>query len=131
MEVVEVDSASSEIDFCEKLDQLCEYYMAMGVSFDEFWHGDYCRLKYYEKAYFHNLDKRNYEIWLQGAVFYKAIDVALAQGFGGNERAKYPTYNEFIGKSETDGMSDEELWQYIQQQLEDEAKRYEQTHRSN
>ena len=131
MEGSELDSQPSEqIDFCDKLDKLCEYFMAMGVSYEEFWFGDYCKLKYYEQAYFHQLEKRNYDVWLQGALFYKALEVALARGFGGDKSVKYPTYEEFIGKSKMEEMTQEELWAFIQKQLEDEAKLYAQNHRS-
>ena len=133
MEGVEVDSASSEdkqSDFIEWLDKLCEYYMAMGVSFDEFWHGDYCRLKFYEQAYFNKLKKRDYDFWLQGAYFYQAVSVALAKGFGGNKSVEYPKQPFGYEKPEED-MSQDELLAYIQQQLEAEAEAYKRNHRSN
>lgn len=125
MEGNEVNSKpSKQADFCEWLEQLCEYYMAMGVSFDEFWYGDYCKLKFYEKKHSHDLERRNYNAWLQGALFYRAIEVALARGFGGDRNAKYPTYNEFVGRDPVEEMSQEELWAYIQSQLEEDARSY-------
>ena len=131
MEGQEVSSSpSKEIDYCERLDKLCEYYMAMGVSFEEFWYGDYCRLKYYEQAYFNQLQRRDYDQWLLGAYFYRAISVALAQGFGGNQRVEYPKQPFGYEKPE-EQMSQEELLAYIQKQLEAEAAAYSRNHRSD
>ena len=111
------------------LEKLCEYYMAMGVSFDEFWYGDYCRLKFYEKAYTNRLKKRDYDMWLQGAYVYQALTVALARGFGGDKRAEYPKQPFGYEKPE-EQMSQEEILAYIQKQLEDEARSFADKHRS-
>ena len=51
--------------------------MAMGVSYDEFWNGDYTKLKYYVEAYKQRLKDRNTELWLQGVYVYEAVNVAL------------------------------------------------------
>ena len=56
---------------------MCPKFMAMGVSYDEFWNGDYTRLKYYEEAYKQKLKDRNTELWLQGVYVYEAVSVAL------------------------------------------------------
>lgn len=127
MENGEVKSPLSNLT--DWLEKLCEYYMAMGVSFEEFWYGDYCRLKFYEQAYFNRLKKRDYDLWLEGAYFYQAISVALARGFGGDKRAEYPKQPFGYEKPE-EQMSQEELLAYIQQQLEEEARNYANTHRS-
>ena len=113
----------------EKLEKFCEYYMAMGVSFEEFWHGDYCRLKFYEKAYYNKLKKRDYDAWIFGAYFYQAVSVALARGFGGDNRAEYPKQPFGYEKPE-EQMSQKELRAYIRQQLEEEARAYAENHRS-
>ena len=131
MENGEVSSSLSKhkTTLSEWLGSLCEYYMAMGVSFDEFWYGDYCRLKFYEQAYLNRLQKRDYDQWLLGAYFYKAISVALAQGFGGDQRAEYPKQPFGYEKPE-EQMSQEELLAHIQEQLEREAEAYARNHRS-
>lgn len=133
MENDEVAPSLSEknISLSERLDKLCEYYMAMGVSFEEFWYGDYCRLKFYEQAYYNKLKKRDYDAWIQGAYFYHAVTVALARGFGGDKKAEYPKqpfgYEE---EKPEEYMSQQELRAYIRQQLEEEARAYARNHRS-
>lgn len=116
-EVTAPRKPSGDYNLSEHLDKLCEYYMAMGVPYEEFWFGDYCKLKFYEQKYFHDLEKRNYEIWLQGACVYRAVSVALAQGFGNDRKAKYPTFDEFMGKNPEDGMSEEEMLAFVADQL--------------
>lgn len=63
------------------LDKLCPYYMMIGVSYDEFWNGDYTRLKYYEECHRLEIEKRNQELWLQGLYNYAALTTALANAF--------------------------------------------------
>ena len=132
MEGDEVKPSSSDkkiVNLSEWLEKLCEYYMAMGVSFEDFWYGDYCRLKFYEKAYFNRLKKRDYDMWLMGAYAYQAVSIALARGFGGDKRAEYPKQPFGYEKPE-EQMSQEELLAYIQKQLEEQAAAYARNHRS-
>lgn len=51
----------------------CPRYMNMGVSYDEYWHGDYTKLPYYRKAYEQRRDEINQQLWLQGLYFLRAI----------------------------------------------------------
>lgn len=70
------------------LDRACSYYMAIGVSYDDFWNGDYTRLKYELEAYRLKQEERNHELWLQGYYVYEATSVALANAF--REKGKPP-----------------------------------------
>jgi hypothetical protein len=57
--------------------------MAMGMSYHEFWHGDYTQWKFIEEEYQIRKKEENEMIWLQGAYFYNAISAALANAFRG------------------------------------------------
>lgn len=59
------------------LDRVCAYYMAIGVSFDEFWNGDYTQLKYRIEANRLMLEERNREMWIQGMYVYDAVTTAM------------------------------------------------------
>lgn len=59
------------------LDKICPYYMMYGMSYDEFWNGDYTKLKYYAEKHQLEIEKRNEEMWMQGFYFYEGLDVAL------------------------------------------------------
>ena len=55
--------------------------MAMGMSYDEFWHGDFTRWKYYEETYLLKRKQQNEMLWLQGAYVYDAFNAVLANAF--------------------------------------------------
>lgn len=49
------------------------YYLAIGMTYDQFWNDD-CELAvFYRKAAEIKKDLKNQEAWLQGAYFYEAI----------------------------------------------------------
>lgn len=52
----------------------CPYYMNMGVSYDEYWHGDYTKLPYYRKAYALKQKETNQKLWMQGVYFFLALE---------------------------------------------------------
>ena len=64
-----------------------------GMAVKDFWHEDpdlfwVYRFSFYEKM---RADKEydNFKLWLQGAYFYEAVSVALANSFG-KSKASYP-----------------------------------------
>ena len=61
------------LTFAELADELCPQYMSIGVSFQEYWHGDYTQLAYYAKAFEVQRERANYDAWLQGAYVYDAV----------------------------------------------------------
>ena len=64
------------LTFAELADELCPQYMSIGVSFQEYWHGDYTQLAYYAKAFEVQRERANYDAWLQGAYVYDAVCMA-------------------------------------------------------
>lgn len=86
----ENDEQGVEKSFSDVLDKLCAYYMALGVSADEFWNGDYTLLKYYVDKHRIAVEQQNEQLWLQGVYFYEAVSVALAQSFSKHANVKYP-----------------------------------------
>lgn len=53
--------------------------MAMGMTYEEYWDGDNDLCKYYRKAEEIRTERRNQELWLQGAYIYEALmDVSPA-----------------------------------------------------
>lgn len=61
----------------------------MGMSADEYWHGDPELTQAYALAYKIRKEERNWELWLQGLYIYHALCVALSNAFDKNSRAKY------------------------------------------
>lgn len=83
MERGEVEDAPEITTLEERLDDLCLYYMAMGVPYDVFWHGDYCCLKYYEETYLKIRKIHNEEAWMQGMYNFVAHKTSLDNAFRG------------------------------------------------
>lgn len=63
--------------------------MAIGMSYDEFWNGDYEAARMYREAYRLRADEANYQAWLHGRYIYEAIGawVPLQRAFS---KAKKP-----------------------------------------
>lgn len=81
----------SDFPISDMLDEACAYYMAMGVSYEEFWYGDYTRLKYYERAYDLKRKAKNEWLWLLGAYIDNAVATELAN-FGAKKGAQPRKY---------------------------------------
>ena len=70
------------------------YYLAMGMSYEEYWHGQFYLVKSYQKAYELKQEIKDYDFWKQGLYFYEAlIDVSpILQAFAkkGTKPRPYP-----------------------------------------
>ena len=54
-------------------EEQCPVYMAMGMTYEQFWDGDPEMVKAYRKAYELRRKVENQRAWLQGMYFYDAI----------------------------------------------------------
>ena len=74
-------------------DKICPYFMAIGMSYQDFWEGDVDMCNYYLEAHKIKQREKNEELWLQGYYFYTALlDVApILQAFAkkGTKPSKY------------------------------------------
>lgn len=48
---------------------------------DEYWNGDPYLVGFYKKAHLLKVEKRNEELWWQGAYFYDAVSTAINNAF--------------------------------------------------
>ena len=67
------ESRPPSLRYGEKFEELCGYYMSIGMTYEDYWDGDNCKTKYYRKMDVLNKERRNYDLWLQGAYFYEAL----------------------------------------------------------
>lgn len=67
-----------QLTWVEFADQECAFYVAMGMTPDEFWNGDYSMLKFYRSGYEVKREIDNEKAWLQGLYFYDALCAALS-----------------------------------------------------
>jgi len=64
---------SSPLRYGEKFEELCGFYLSIGMSYHDYWDGDNCMTKYYRAKYKQDMERKNYFLWLQGAYVYEAI----------------------------------------------------------
>ena len=79
------------------LEELCPYYMALGVGVDEFWHGDYTNLRFYVDAHELYREQKNQEMYMQGLYNYQAFQAVIGMfswGLGGKKGAKPEPYRD-------------------------------------
>lgn len=59
--------------YSDKFEELCGYYMSIGMTYEDYWDGDNCKTKYYRQMDELNKERRNADLWLLGAYFYEAL----------------------------------------------------------
>lgn len=85
---------NSNISLTEIFNENFPYYLAIGMNYDEFWHGKFDLVISYRKAYQLKQEIKDYDFWKQGLYFYEAlIDVSpILQAFAkkGTKPRPYP-----------------------------------------
>ena len=66
-------SSPSSFTYTERFYELFPYYLAIGMTPEQYWDGDCTLPKYFRKAEELRNEKRNQELWLQGMYIYEAI----------------------------------------------------------
>lgn len=69
----ERDSSLPFITYTERFYEQFPYYLAIGMTPEQYWDGDPALAKYYRKADELKLERANQELWLQGMYIYEAI----------------------------------------------------------
>lgn len=63
--------------FSEAFEKACPEYLAMGMTYAEFWDGDVEIAKFIRGAYQKRVDEQNYMLWLQGLYIYDALTAVM------------------------------------------------------
>ena len=66
------------------------FYLAIGMSYAEYWEGDPKLAQYYRKAYRIKQEEINNNAWLQGLYVYDAISTAIHNAMRGLSKQKPP-----------------------------------------
>lgn len=69
----ERDSSLPFFTYTEQFYEQFPYYLAIGMTPEQYWDGDPALAKYYRKADEIRLERHNQEKWLQGMYIYEAI----------------------------------------------------------
>lgn len=91
-----------ERTFGDYLDELCAYYMAIGMPWDVFMYGERAAFDDYVLAYEYKRVQTNNNLHLQGYYDYMAVSCALSSAFAekGKKGTAYPTYPVAITETE-------------------------------
>ena len=102
-----VDDASSLFQinpkkktWAETFDELLPYYLSLGMSPDEYWHGDPWLVQVYLEAQKHKRQRESEAMWLNGLYIESAFGVVLARAFGDKNAAYLPEPINVIPKTE-------------------------------
>ena len=99
----------------EVFEECFPFYLAIGMSYAEYWTGDSSLVRYYRKAYQIKQEEINNTAWLQGLYFYDAISCALHNALRGMGKNKPPVQNyakkpyEFKNKVKTEAEKAREV----------------------
>ena len=66
-------SSLSSFTYTKQFYELFPYYLAIGMTPEQYWEGDCTLTKYYRKAEELRNERRNQELWLQGMYIYEAL----------------------------------------------------------
>ena len=61
------------LTYTEQFYEVFPYYLSIGMTYEQFWEGDPCLVKYYRQAEEIRVEKKNRELWLQGLYVYEAM----------------------------------------------------------
>ena len=67
------DQYAPLITYTQRFYEAFPYYIAIGMTPEQYWDGDPELVKYYRKAEEIRNEKRNQELWLQGMYIYEAL----------------------------------------------------------
>lgn len=99
----------------EIFEECFPFYLAIGMSYAEYWEGDSKLAQYYRKAYRIKQDEINNNAWLQGMYIYDAVSTALHNALRGMGKSKPPARDyakqpyEFNNKVKTDAEKAKEV----------------------
>ena len=65
----------------ELFDKYCPVYMAYGMTYDEYWHGDPRMVEAFREAHLLRLKEQNMMAYYSGVYTYRAFETVLANAF--------------------------------------------------
>lgn len=89
-ELLNEETTTHEKTYTEVFEECFPFYLAIGLSYAEYWEGDPKLTQYYRKAYRIKQDEINNNAWLQGMYVYDAISTALHNALRGMGKSKPP-----------------------------------------
>lgn len=111
----EEEPEDEEMSYGEICEHHCSYYLSLGMSYEDYWYGDACLVRYYREVDQITTNKMNTENWLLGLYIEKAVGVAIAKAFG--EDVDYPAEPFPLTKEEADERLEQARIERMQSQI--------------
>lgn len=83
---------NTPISFSETFYNHLPYYLSVGMTWDEYWKDDVCKVIYYRKKDKLDRQRKNNELWLEGVYFYKALQCVVPALIPFNKNPKVEQY---------------------------------------
>ncbi len=84
-------STSPPKSFTEFFELACPIYMAMGMTYEQFWDGDVRLVKAYREADAIRRRRKNEELWLEGVYMAEALSATVGNMFSKGNKHQYPS----------------------------------------
>ena len=97
------------------------FYLAIGMSYGEYWEGDANLARSYRKAYRLRQEEFNTNAWLQGMYIYDAVSCALHNALRGMGKSKPPAKD--YAKEPYEIFKKEKTSQEVAQEIEKEQEK--------
>lgn len=110
-EFLNKENDTSRKSYTEVFYEQLPFYLAIGMSLTEYFEGDCLLAKYFREAYRLKQEQDDYNAWLQGLYFYKALDCALYNNPPLMKRGSEPKmyFKEPILREQQDEINEEKL----------------------
>lgn len=84
-ELLRENAPTQSKTYAERFEEAFPFYLAIGMSYAEYWAGDPTLARYYRKAYQIKQEEANNIAWLQGMYVYDAVATALHNALAGKK----------------------------------------------
>ena len=84
-------STSPPKSFTEFFELACPVYMAMGMTYEQFWEGEPSMTKAFREADAIRRRRKNEELWLEGVYMAEALSATVGNMFSKGNKYQYPS----------------------------------------
>lgn len=63
----------SSFRYTERFEEECGYYLSIGMTYHDYWDEDAAMVKFYRDKHKRDLDRQNFNHWMQGMYIYEAL----------------------------------------------------------
>lgn len=91
------ENRPSPLRYTKIFEEECGYYLSIGMTYLDYWDGDSTMVKYYRDKHKRELERQNFNHWMQGLYFYEAlIDASPVFNPLSEKHEPYPYREELI-----------------------------------